>query len=266
AALRAWFGEGLDRSREVPIGIARATVKNSRAPASGDAAATDKFAFDTLRAFDAERDRPRVLALWIAGATDKFAETPVLLDEAFAARRAFFVERLIGLPCGARAFDKAPRRFAIRVTRAREEYAEAAALDRHFLATVVAYFDFGFALGLLRQFRRKVLNKIAIGIARATQEKSVAADAFEQFALAALLALLAGRDAGFVGKHFVAGLIQVNDEFFPKLFYGLAPVELAFFNFVEFFLEARGERHVEDIFETFYEQDADAFADHRWEG
>ena len=93
----------------------------------------------------------------------------------------------------------------------------------------------------------------------------MAADAFEQFALAALLALLAGRDAGFVGKHFVAGLIQVNNEFFPKLFYRFTPVELAFFDFIEFFFEARRERHVEDVFETFYEQNADSLAKHRWE-
>jgi len=67
----------------------------------------------------------------------------------------------------------------------------------------------------------------------------VAADAFEQFALAALFALLPGWYAGFVGKHLVPGLVEVNDEFFPELFDGFAPRQLAFFDFVEFLFEPR---------------------------
>jgi len=90
----------------------------------------------------------------------------------------------------------------------------------------------------------------------------VAADAFEQFALAALFALLPGWYAGFVGKHLVPGLVEVNDEFFPELFDGFAPRQLAFFDFVEFLFEPRGKRDVEDVFETLHQQHADALAEH----
>src|SRR5712692_7550270 len=85
----------------------------------------------------------------------------------------------------------------------------------------------------------------------------MAADAFEQFALAALLALFPRGDASLVGKHLVAGLVEVNDEFFPELPDGFAPGQLAFFDFVEFLFEPRSKRDVEDVFETLYQQHAE---------
>ncbi len=90
----------------------------------------------------------------------------------------------------------------------------------------------------------------------------MAADALKQFALAALFALLASGDAGFVGKHFVAGPVEIDDEFFPELFYSFAPVELAFLDFVELFFQPRGKGHVKNVLETLYQQNADAFAQH----
>src|SRR4029077_2112570 len=53
-----------------------------------------------------------------------------------------------------------------------------------------------------------------------------------------------------------------DDEFFPELLYGFAPVELALFDFVELFFEARGESDVKNVFETFYEKNADTLTKH----
>src|SRR6185295_18779522 len=121
--------------------------------------------------------------------------------------------------------------FAIGIAGAGQEGAKTAALDGHFLAAILAIFggSFGIALG---DFRRKVLDEIAFGITRAAEEKSVAADAFEQFALAALLAGLAGRDARLVREHLLVGPVEVHDEFFPEFLDGFAPVKLSFLDFV----------------------------------
>ena len=72
----------------------------------------------------------------------------------------------------------------------------------------------------------------------------------------------AGGDARFVGKHFVVGAIEIDDKFFPEFFHGIAPGELAFFNFVELFFEACGKGDVENIFKAFDQQSAHAFAQH----
>ena len=96
AALRTWLVDGLVRSGEIAVWITAAAVENSATAFAARGAATDKFAFVALGAFDAERDRPRVLAFRIAGAADEFAEAAVLLDEAVAAESAFFIERFIG--------------------------------------------------------------------------------------------------------------------------------------------------------------------------
>jgi len=86
------------------------------------------------------------------------------------------------------------------------------------------------------------LNEIAFGIARTTEEETVAANAFEQFALAALFTLFSGRNASLVRKHFVVGLIKVNDELFPEFLDGFAPWQLAFFDFVQLFFKPRRKR------------------------
>src|SRR5882724_3764606 len=170
--------------------------------------------------------------------------------------------RVIGLVRDARALNQTAGGLAIRVTRAGEERAEATALDGHFLATIVAIFDFGFAAGFFRKFWREVLNEIAIGIARTAKEEAVAADAFQKFALAALFALFPSGDARFVREHLVAGFVEINDEFLPELLDGFAPRQLAFFDLVELFFEPSGESHVEDILKAFHQQGADAFAKH----
>ena len=90
----------------------------------------------------------------------------------------------------------------------------------------------------------------------------MARDAFEQFALAAFFALLAGRDACFVREHLVIGFIEIGEEGHPEFLDGLAPGKFALFDFVELFFEARGEADVENILETFHQEHADAFAEH----
>src|SRR5580704_724676 len=263
AALGARFGEGHVRRREIAIGIARAAVEDAgtAATAFSGAAAADEFALHALGTLDAHGDRARVFALRIAGAADEFAEAAVFFDQAVAAERALFIEQLVRLVRYASALDQAPRGLAVRIALASQENTETAALDGHFLAAIVAILDFGFAR-VRGKLGREVLNEIAIGITRAAEEETVAADAFEQFAFPALFALLAGGDARFVGEHLIVGAIEIDDEFFPELFYGFAPGQLALFDFIEFFFEARGESDIENVFETFYQQDADAFAEH----
>ncbi len=79
----------------------------------------------------------------------------------------------------------------------------------------------------------------------------MAADALEQFSLAAFFALLPGGNAGFVRKHFIRGFIQVEQERIPEFLYRLAPRQFAFFNFVQLFFKAGGEADVENILEAF---------------
>src|SRR5438552_3636605 len=162
----------------------------------------------------------------------------------------------------ASALDKTPRSLAVRITGASEKRAKAAALDGHLLAAIVAVLGLGFPASLFRSLRGEVLNEIAFGIARAAQEESVAANAFEQLALAALFALFPRRDAGLIGKHLVVGLVEVDDEFLPELFDGFAPRQLAFFDFVQLFFEPRGKCHVDDVLETLDKLRVDALVEY----
>src|SRR5229473_2086030 len=265
SALRARLGDGHVRRSEIAIRITRAAVEHARpaTAAFARAPAAHEFSFVAFRAFDAHGDWARVLALRVSRAADEFAEAAVFFHQPVTAECAFLIKRLIRLMRDARTLNQAPRGLAVRVSGTGQEGAEAPPLDGHLLAAIVAILGLGFATGLLGSLRRKVLNKIAFGIARATEEKSMSADALQQFALAALFAFLPGRYAGFVRKHLVAGLVQVDDEFFPELLDSFAPRELAFFNLIKFFLEPRRKRDVENVFETLDQQRAHALAKHR---
>src|ERR1700743_2053565 len=251
------------RRRKVAVWIARAAIKHAwtSPPALAHAAAFHKFAVMALRALDPHRDRARVLALRIAGTADKRTEASMLLDQVVAAKLALLFQRFVRLESDARTFDEPPRRLAIRVAAARQECSEATALHQHFLAAIFAIFSL--TLGVVVEFRRHVLNKVAIRIARAAKEESVPADALQKLAFAALFALLPGRDAGLVRNHLVVGLGQIDDKLFPEFAYGIAPGELALFNFVEFFFEARRKRGVEHIVKALHEQSVYAFTQHR---
>src|SRR6266849_1680059 len=195
------------RRREIAIGIPRAAVENARTPppALACAAPPHEFTLIAFRAFDAHGDRPRVLTLRISGATDELAKAPVLLHQSVATQRTLFLEQLVRLVCDARSRHQPPRGLAIGIACACQKCAKSSALNRHFLAAIVAVLGFAFPVGFVAEFRSHVLNEIAIRIARAAQEKSVPADALQQLALAALLALLARRDSGLVRHHLVAG-------------------------------------------------------------
>ena len=138
AALRARLGDGLVRRREIAVRIPAATVEDAPCPASLRCAAPDKFALVAFRAFDPQRDRARVLALRIILAAHEISEAARATQQNAFVQRAFFVEHHVRLQRFSSAAGKAPRCFAIRVARAREERAKAPALDRHFLAAVVA--------------------------------------------------------------------------------------------------------------------------------
>src|SRR5437879_7654337 len=101
------------------IRVTGAAVEDARAStaAFARAAASHEFAFVALRAFDAHGDRPRVLALWIAGAADKLAEAAVFFHQPVTAERAFFIERLIWLMRDARALDETARSLDRKSTR-----------------------------------------------------------------------------------------------------------------------------------------------------
>src|SRR5215813_7664287 len=92
----------------------------------------------------------------------------------------------------------------------------------------------------------------------------MAADALKQFAFTALFALLARWNARLVGDHVVAGVAQINDELFPELADGVAPRQLAFFDFVELLLEARSEGDIEDVVKRLDKQATDALTEHGW--
>ncbi len=134
------------RRSVIAIGIAAAAVKYPATPASFGRATANEFAFAAFRTLDAKRDGSRVLALRIIFAADEIAETALALEKLAFVQGAFFVETDIGLACGARAANQATCGFAVRVAGASEENAEATALDGHFLAAVIAIFDFYFAI------------------------------------------------------------------------------------------------------------------------
>src|SRR6202050_2978476 len=168
AAFRAGFVERFVRRSVVAIGIAAATVKDAAAPAPFGRTAADEFSFSAFRAFDSERDGPRIFALWIIFTTDAIPEAALSPKELARVQRTFFIEPDIRLARGARAAHQTPRSLAIRIAGACKEYAEAAAFDGHFLAAVIAVLNFHFAI-VRRELRRKILDEVAIRIAVAAQ-------------------------------------------------------------------------------------------------
>src|SRR5260370_34819555 len=98
--------------------------------------------------------------------------------------------------------------------------------------------------------RRKVPDGIAFRITGAAEKEAVAADAFEQLALAAFFAFLARGDAGLVGLHLALGLVGVFLEAVPDILYGWPPGQLALFDFLESLCAARADAPISDAFST----------------
>src|SRR5258708_4847776 len=139
AALWARLGNRHEWRGEIAIRITRAAIENTRtAPAPfASAAAAHEFAFGALRAFNAHGDRPRVLALPIAGGDDEFAKSAVLFHKMIAAQRAGFGERLSGLARDAGGMAHPPSSLTVGVTLAGGESADHPPVDHLFLAAFV---------------------------------------------------------------------------------------------------------------------------------
>lgn len=105
AAFRARLVDGFVRRGEIAIGIAAAAVENASGAAAAGNAAAHEFAFIAFRAFDAESDGARVLALRIIRAADEIAEAALAAEKLGIVERAFFVERDVRLAGHARAAD-----------------------------------------------------------------------------------------------------------------------------------------------------------------
>src|ERR1700683_5424975 len=263
SALRARLANGLMRRREVAIRVAAATVENPSPPAALRCPAPDKFPLVALRAFDTQCDWPRVFALRIVLAPDEIAKPTRATQQHATVGGALFIQNHVGLQRLLGARRQTPRRFAIRVARAGKKRPEAPALDGHFLPAIVAVNDAALAFAVRASRLSDVADEIALRIAGATEEKSVAADAFQQFTLAAFFALLPGRDARLVGFHRTAGFIQIHRKPVPELAYRGAPGELAFLDFVQLVFHARGETNVKDVLERFHQKISDLFAQQR---
>src|ERR1700723_2806549 len=260
SALRARLGNGLMRRREVAIRVAAATVENPPPTTALRGPAPDKFPLVALRAFDAQRDWPRVFALRIVLAADEIAKATRAAQQYTTVGGTLFIQNHVGLQRLLGAGRQTPGRLAIRVARTRKERPEASALDGHFLPAIVAVNDAALAFAVRASRLSDVADEIALRIAGATKEKSVAADAFQQLTLTAFLALLPGRNARLVGFHRIAGLIQVDRKPVPEFAYGRAPGKLAFLDFVELIFQTRREADVKDILKRFHQQVADLFA------
>src|SRR5204862_5374510 len=116
---------------------------------------------------------------------------------------------------GAARRNDLSRRLAVGIAGAREELAEAAALDDHRLAAVLARFvlrlvDVGVGLALLELARVR-----AVWIAAARHERTELAD-LDHHSLAAAVADLFGLDAFLEVLHLLAGFGEVLLEFFVE--------------------------------------------------
>ena len=136
---------------EIAVGIIRAAEERLAALrlALDDLAAL----VGVLRARQARRLVLDVLALGIFRAGGELAEAPLLDDQIRSAPRALLVENLVRLRRLEPALlgrDQLARRLALGIARAGEELAEAAALDGHRLAAVLARLDFLLAALRLR--------------------------------------------------------------------------------------------------------------------
>src|SRR5262249_24684541 len=164
--------------------------------------------FRILRAHHAGRLVLDVLALGIAGARGELAEAALLDDQVRTAARALLVEDLIRLSRLETALlgaDELPRRLALGIAGAGEELAETAALDRHWLAAVLARLDLFFTRLRLRLLLPELARVGAFRISAARDERPELADTLEH-RHPALVARLADVDPFLEIDHLFAGL------------------------------------------------------------
>src|SRR6185369_13018882 len=96
-----------------------------------------------------------VLAFRIIAARDEFTESTFFKDHLrLAALRTHLVQNNVRLLRSLRTGGDLPRRLALGITGAREELSEAAALQRHRLAAILARLRFGIFSGSFAAFFR----------------------------------------------------------------------------------------------------------------
>src|SRR6266496_2626136 len=181
-------------------------------------------------------------------------------NEVAIAFGAFFIERNVGNPL---ALVEAPRSLAVRISGAGHKLAEAPALQHHHTAAVLAILFLGGFLHFsgiqVRKIDRVFLGEgAAVGIlfvVRAARVKRpVLAPLDDQRRTAALALFVGGLLHTLDVLHVLGGVLEVLLEFLIEIGERLGPGFLAFFDFVEFFFEARGVLNVEDVGEVLYKQ------------
>src|SRR5262249_52628867 len=182
AAVRALLRNGPVPEREVAVRVVRAAEEHLSAA---------RLALDDVPAVFGAEDAGGLLLDVLAGrivaARGELAEAPLLEHEIRLALGAFLVEDLVRLRRGQSLFgcDDLACRLALGIARAREELAEAAALDNHRTAAVLARL-LDFSLGA-RLRRLELARVLAIRIAAAGQEQTELAG-LDHHRLAALVA------------------------------------------------------------------------------
>ncbi len=250
AALRTLLGNRFAPSDEVALGVAIAAVESPAALR----AALHNFALRAVRARDANGLLLNVLAFRVIAAGDKLAVASKLLHQVALALRAFLFERNIFALLAADLFG----RLAIGVTGAGEELPEAALLQNHGPAAVLAVLllvllaDLG--LFAVRQIERDFAGVGALRIAGAGNEAAVLAP-LDHHGLAALFADEVGRllhplDVGHVPR----GMLQILLEAAVEISHGHSPFEFAVFDLVQLFFHARRVLHVEQVVEALKQQ------------
>src|SRR5256712_635076 len=264
AALRAFFVDRPVPEDEVAVRIVRAAEEDLAAArlALDDLAAL----VAVLRTDDTGRLVLDVLALGIARARGELAEPSLLDHQIGAAARTLLVENLIGFRRFQPAVlgrDQLSRRLALGIAGAREELAEAAALDRHRLAAVLARLDLlvtrlGIRLLLLHLARVR-----AVRIRAARDARPEPADAL-QHRRSAFVAGLADVDPFLEIVHFLAGSREVLLELLVEVAQGLHVIGLALLDLVEIVLERSRVLDVDDVVEALRQQVADDDAERGW--
>src|SRR5438270_4574021 len=256
----------LDRTvpeHEVAIGVIGA--------AEEDLAAA-RFALDDLAALvgvlrtqNARRLVLDVLALGVIGAGGEFAEAPLLDDEIRSAARALLVEDLIRLgrlqaPLLGR--NQLPRRLALGVSRAREELAEASALEDHRLAAVLARLDLLFAAFRFRLLLLELTRVRALRIRAARDEGAELAD-LDQHRRSAALADLVGLHAFLEVLHLLAGAREILLVLLVELLERVDVIGLPLLDLVEILFEVARVGDVDDVVEALGQEIGDHHAEHR---
>src|SRR4029078_9796348 len=248
----ALLGDGTVPQREVAVRIVGAAEEDLAAArlALDDLAAV-------LRAEDAGRLLLDVLAGRIAAARRELAEPALLDDQVRAALRALLVEDLVRLGGGDSLLggDDLPRRLALGIAGAGEGLADAAALDRHRLAAVLARL-----LERLRSFGRglrrlQLAGVLALGIAAAGEEETELAG-LDHHRLGALVA----RDrrirlhALLEIDHLLGGALQILGELLVEAGQRGLVVGRPRLDLVEILLELARVADIENVVEGGAEQ------------